>query len=97
MSSAHCDDVLSLRARSEISHVDGRVYLSNWFAAKDRAKLASHKIVSILNCTTDLPCPFEGEIEYLRLPFADNPSESLPIDAALTFIDACAGNVLVHW
>ena len=98
---SNCNDLASLAARSEVAHIGGHVYLSNFFAAKSRRKLTEHGITHILNCTSELPCTFDSEqaLSYMQLAIADNPSESLPVEAGLEFVAAAAqagGRVLVH-
>lgn len=98
---AHCDDVASLRARSAIAHVCAHLHLSNYFAAKDRAKLTAAGITHILVCAQELPLAFSGDasLTYESLGLTDNPSSQLPLAAAMSFIDAArdaGGRVLCH-
>ena len=98
---AHCDDVASLQARSAIMHIAEHVYLSNFFGAKNRAKLREAGITHILVCAQELPRAFasDSSLVYQQLPLADNPGQVIPLDEALAFIDSCAaanGRCLVH-
>jgi hypothetical protein len=87
MAKPDCDDVASLRERSEIAHVGGSVYLSNYFAAKNRAKLTRFRITHVLCCARELPIPFEHELCCKRLELSDNPSQLLPVREAIEWID----------
>jgi protein-tyrosine phosphatase len=101
MTDASCNDVASLQARSEIAHIAEHVYLTNFFGAKNRAKLRANGITHVLVCARELPCAHASDpsLVYMSLPLADNPGETLPLDDALAFIDAAAatgGRCLAH-
>ena len=53
--SGDCHDLDALRARSAIARIADNVYLANFFAAKDRKKLAAVGITHILVCAQELP------------------------------------------
>ena len=97
-----CDDLESLRARSEIAHVARHVYLSNYFAAKSLAKVRSLQITHVLVCAAELPMALTRQLPtliYTKLELADNPSSILDLEAALGAIAAAAaagGRILVH-
>jgi protein-tyrosine phosphatase len=75
------------------------VYLSNYFAAKNRKKLQEHDITHVLVCAQELPCAFPSELAYKQLKIADNPSQILPLKDGVAFVIAAGeegGRVLVH-
>jgi len=97
-----CNDLESLRSRSEIAHICGHVYLSNYFAAKSLANVESLGITHILNCAAELPNALATQrpaLIYSKLALADNPNSILDLDTALGAVDAAAaagGRILVH-
>ena len=97
-----CDDLGSLRARSEIAHIAGHVYLSNYFAAKSLAKVQGLGITHVLVCAAELPMALARQLPtlvYTKLELADNTSSILEFQIALAAIDAAAaagGRILVH-
>ena len=98
---ADCNDLASLRARSEIARIADNVYLSNFFAAKCHAKLAAVGITHILVCAQELPHALANDerLTYDSLKLADNPGAQLPLAQALAFIassHAAGGRVLCH-
>ena len=98
---ADCNDLASLRARSEIARISDNVYLSNFFAAKCHAKLAAVGITHILVCAQELPHALANDerLTYESLKLADNPGAQLPLAQALAFIassHAAGGRVLCH-
>ena len=98
---ADCNDLASLRARSEIARIADNVYLSNFFAAKCHAKLAAVGITHILVCAQELPHALANDerLAYESLKLADNPGAQLPLAQALAFIassHAAGGRVLCH-
>ena len=98
---ADCNDLASLRARSEIARIADNVYLSNYFAAKCHAKLAAVGITHILVCAQELPHALANDerLTYESLKLADNPGAQLPLAQALAFIassHAAGGRVLCH-
>lgn len=88
--------------RSELQDVsgNGRVFISNFFGAKNWGKLEAAGISHILVCAAELPMPFESKLNYKRLNLADNTHVELPLCEALKFINDALENdnakVLVH-
>ena len=98
---ADCNDLASLRARSEIARIADNVYMSNYFAAKCHAKLAAVGITHILMCAQELPHALANDerLTYESLKLADNPGAQLPLAKALAFIassHAAGERVLCH-
>ena len=95
--SGDCHDLDALRARSAIARIADNVYLANFFAAKDRKKLAAVGITHILVCAQELPHVLRGDssLTYERLKLADNPGSELPLDQALAFADVAGVRRLV--
>ena len=85
--------------RSELQEIVPGVYLSNFFAARNRAKLRAAGVTHVLNCGAELDCCFAGELRYLHLPLADNPSQEIAphLDSAYAFINGalCEGGVVL--
>ena len=102
MTDVQCDDLASLKSRSEIAHIEQHVYLANYFAAKSRSKLTAAAITHILVCAGELPQALasDASLTYLTLAgLADNPSCKLPLAESLAFIDQArdaGGHVLCH-
>ena len=87
--------------RSELQEIVPGVYLSNFFAARNRAKLRAAGVTHVLNCGAELDCCFEGELMYLHVRLADNPGQELAphLSGAYDFINGAllgGGQVLVH-
>ena len=82
--------------------LSGAADLSNFFAAKNAAKLERLQITHVLVCAAELPHALATRaphLVYSSLDLADNPSSMLPISEALAAIDAAeaaGGRVLVH-
>lgn len=87
--------------RSELQEIVAGVFLSNFFAARNRAKLRAAGVTHVLNCGAELDCCFDQELAYLQLPLADNPGQELAphLGGAYAFINGAlreGGAVLVH-
>jgi hypothetical protein len=85
--------------RSELQEIAPCVYITNYFGAKNRAKLNAAGITHILVCASELPFAFETSFRYKRLDIADNTGVVLPIEEAISWIDdgvRDGGRVLLH-
>ena len=89
--------------RSLLQEIHPRVFITNYFGAKNKKHIQNNKISHIVNCTAELPCPFNSTLNYLQLPLADNTqvriidyfSKSYEwIEAALN--ENTCNNVLIH-
>jgi hypothetical protein len=75
------------------------LFLGDRGDARDRDLLRQRGITHVVNCSKELPCHFEGELEYLWLRMDDpDPAFAGKIVAFCQFIDAGRerGKVLVH-
>jgi protein-tyrosine phosphatase len=86
--------------RSELQEICPRVFISNFFGAKNKKKLEANRITHVLVCAAELPFPFEDSYTYLRLDLADDTHRKLPFSAAFDFIRTALehpdNHVLVH-
>lgn len=89
--------------RSKHQELFPRVFITNFFGAKNKKKLLSIGITHIVNCTNELPCPFESTIEYLRIPVADNTHVQINshFEEIVTWIDKALesnenNKILIH-
>ena len=89
--------------RSQLQELYPRIFISNFFGAKKKSNLEKHSISHIINCTEDLPCPFEATKTYLRIPIADNTHVNVKqyfkttaewIDKAIE--ESPSNNILIH-
>eukprot|EP01063_Lacrimia_lanifica_P036203 TRINITY_DN7121_c0_g2_i1.p2 TRINITY_DN7121_c0_g2~~TRINITY_DN7121_c0_g2_i1.p2 ORF type:complete len:163 (+),score=53.34 TRINITY_DN7121_c0_g2_i1:116-604(+) len=79
--------------RSELQEVAPRVYLTNYFAARKREKLAAQAITHVLVCAAEpMPLCFESDpaLTYLRVAMEDNPGFPIApaIAEGLAFVNA---------
>src|SRR5438876_525792 len=75
------------------------LFLGDRGDACDRDRLRKRAITHIVNCSRELPCPFEGDFEYLWLKMEDpDPTFGTKIPVFCAFIDAgrIQGKVMVH-
>jgi hypothetical protein len=75
------------------------LFLGDRGDACDRDRLRRRGITHIVNCSKELPCPFEGELKYLWLRMDDpDPGFGEKMPAFCEFIDAGReqGKVMVH-
>jgi atypical dual specificity phosphatase len=88
--------------RSELQEVMPRLYISNYFGAKNKAKLQAAGITHVVVCDPRLSLAHQDIAKYLRYEIDDNPGEDLfkRLPEILQWIDearATEGNkVLVH-
>lgn len=89
--------------RSELQEMCPRVFITNFFGAKSRAKLNACGITHVLVCAKELDCVFKKQgLHYMQLPLADNPGERIDAHfaSAFAFTDAALGDencrVLFH-
>ena len=97
--------------RSDLQEIVPGLHITNFFGARNRAKLRAAGITHVVNCGAELDCCFAAEeagLCYLHLPLADNPGQQLQphADGACDFIAAAldgnagggggGGRVLVH-
>lgn len=77
--------------RSELQELCSRVFITNFFGAKNCAKLNACGITHVLVCAKELDCVFqESGLHYMKLPLADNPAERIDVHfaSAFAFVDA---------
>jgi hypothetical protein len=75
------------------------LFLGDRGDACDRDRLRRRGITHIVNCSRELPCPFEGEFVYLWLRMEDpDPAFGEKMPTFCQFIDAGRrqGKVMVH-
>jgi hypothetical protein len=75
------------------------LFLGDHGDSRDRQRLREQGITHIVNCSKELPCPFEGEFVYLWLKLEDpDPAYEGKIPVFCAFIDAGRkqGKVMVH-
>jgi dual specificity phosphatase 12 len=87
--------------RSEIQEVIPRLYITNYFAAKNKDKLIEKHIKFVVVCDPRLSMPHTDIVTYLRYSIDDNPGQDLlnTIGHVLKWIDnarEAEHNVLVH-
>ncbi len=75
------------------------LFLGDRGDACDRERLRARGITHIVNCSRELPCPFEDEFAYLWLRMEDpDPTFGEKIAEFCEFIDVgrASGKVMVH-
>lgn len=87
---------------SEIQEIIPSVFISNFFGARNKTKLINAGITHIVVCAQELDCCFPESYQYLQLPLADNPSQSIKhlFDSTNEFISHALekddNKVLIH-
>ncbi|NGX58846.1 MAG: hypothetical protein K940chlam3_01754 [Chlamydiae bacterium] len=76
--------------------IEGKLYLGSKHAAEDRDLLLEHRITHILNVTNTIPCHFEEDFTYKKIPVSNRELEIVKrFEEAIQFIEE-GERVFVH-
>eukprot|EP01095_Lingulamoeba_sp_RSL-Kostka_P016363 TRINITY_DN798_c0_g1_i1.p1 TRINITY_DN798_c0_g1~~TRINITY_DN798_c0_g1_i1.p1 ORF type:complete len:154 (+),score=45.40 TRINITY_DN798_c0_g1_i1:73-534(+) len=88
--------------RSDLQEFVDRVFITNFFGAKNKKKIQSNCITHVVVCAGELPTPFDF-IEYKKLDVADNTNVDIKqyFNEVIEWIDDKLendenANVLIH-
>jgi protein-tyrosine phosphatase len=74
--------------RSKLQCITERVFITNFFGAKNWKLLQQAAVTHVLVCAAELPFVFEKNgLIYKRLDLADNTTSKLPIAEAVSFVE----------